>query len=667
MRGGPVIRKRVSATARAALGLLLAGALLAAAGTQVQTAGRGRATHPPSPPPKTRTRTTAKVCPGLLRPDGSTRCPYTAVTAVGRRAEGVLRVPEAIALGSHGQVYVADQFSHVIQRFSRAGRFEGEWGTYGSGPGQFGAVDSLAVDARGDVYAVDSTHDRVEVFDWRGRFLRAWGSRGRRLGQFRFGAGVGPDKPPGGGIAVAGGYVYVSDTNDDRIERFTLTGTDPVAFTRAGGRYARFAGPRGIAVGGGRIYVADLGHQRIVALSLRGRFVCESSRRVARARRLHDPWGLAVRGERVYAADDNGGRIVELDTRLHFLRAYSGSGADRVSKWLRDVALAPDGSLYVTDSAHGRVVELARDGAPLRAWGAIGIRRGQITLPLDVAAAPDGGMLVVATYGIDSPIYRFGPSFRYLGSWYDGGGVVVGRHWFAPTAAAVAPDGTLWVTDRENDAVRHLDAAGSFLGTLGLGGAYPLAHPEGVAVGADGDVYVVDSGHNRVIRLTPAGAVVGSFGAHPAARARRGWSNPTPARASRLWRPRAAAVAPGGEVYVADSGHDRIAVFDARGRFLGAWGGPGGGAGRFEDPAGVAVDARGRVFVADRREDRIQEFDARGRLLVQWGAPGSGLGELSGPGGIAVDCRGALLVADTENNRVEAFQGVAARTACASR
>jgi DNA-binding beta-propeller fold protein YncE len=595
----------------------------------------------------------ARPCPG------ATRCPYATVATIGRRAEGVLRVPEAIALGSHGDVYVADQFSHVIQRFSRAGRFEGEWGSYGTGPGQFGAVGALAVDGQGDVYAVDSTHDRVEVFDWRGDFLRAWGSHGRRLGQFRFGAGVGPDKPPGGGIAVAGPYVYVSDTNDDRVERFTLTGADPVAFTRAGGHHARFAGPRGVAVSDGRLYVADLGHQRVVALTLGGRFICESSRRVSLARRLHDPWGLAVRGARVYAVDDNGGRVVELDSRLRFLRAYSGSGVDRVSKWLRGVALAPGGSLYIADSAHGRVVVLARDGAPLRAWGAIGIRRGVITLPLDVAAARDGGALVIATYGIDSPIYRFDSALHYLGSWDDGGRVVVGRHWFAPTAAAVAPDGSLWVTDRENDAVRHLDRAGSFLGTLGLGSRYPLAHPEGVAVGPDGDVYVVDSGHGRVVHLTPAGAVVGSFGAR-GARGARG----TQAR-GRLSRPSAVAVAPDGDVYVADSGHDRVEVFDSRGRLLGAWGGPGAAPGRFEEPAGVAVDARGRVFVSDRREDRIQEFAARGRLLAQWGAPGPGRGELSGPGGIAVDCRGDLLVADTQNNRVEVFRGVAAGAGCA--
>jgi tripartite motif-containing protein 71 len=577
------------------------------------------------------------------------QCPYAAVATIGRRAEGVLRVPEAIVLGSHGQVYVADQFSHVIQRFSRAGGFEGEWGSYGDGPGQFGAVDALAVDSRGDVYAVDSTHDRVEVFDWRGDFLRMWGSHGRRLGQFDFGGGVGPDKPPGGGIAVAGSHVYVSDTNHDRIERFTLSGADPVAFARAGGRHARFAGPRGVAVGDGRIYVADLGHGRIVALTLDGHFICESSRRVARARRLHDPWGLALRGTRVYAADDNGGRIVELDAHLRFLRAYAGSGPERVSKWLRDVAVAPNGSLYIADSAHGRVVELARGGAPLRTWGAIGIRGGEITLPLDVAAARDGGMLVIATYGIDSPIYRFSPAFHYLGSWDDGGRVVVGRHWFAPTAAAVAPDGSLWVTDSENDAVRHLDAAGNFLGTLGLGSRYPLAHPEGVAVGPGGDVYVLDSGHGRVIHLTPAGAVIGSFGARdPSVR--------------RLWRPSAIAVAPDGDLYVADSGHNRIAIFDAHGRFLGAWGGP--GSARFEDPAGVAVAASGRVFVSERREDRVQEFTAYGRLLAQWGAPGPRLGELSGPRGIAVDCHGDLLVADTENNRVEVFRRVAARAGC---
>ena len=290
-----------------------------------------------------------------------------------------------------------------------------------------------------------------------------------------------------------------------------------------------------------------------------------------------------------------------------------------MSKWLRDVAVGADGRVYIADSAHGRIVVLARDGAPLRTWGIRGTRRGEMTLPLAVATNRQGDVVVVATYGIDSPIYRFGPAFGYRGSWLDGGRMTVGHHWFAPTAAALGPDGSVWVTDRDNDVVRHLSDGGAFLGTLGSVGPDPLAYPEGVAAGPGGDVYVADTQHNRIVRLTPGGRVVGSFGA-------RG------PRSQRLRLPTALAVAPDGEVYVADSAHNRIAVFGADGRFVAAWGGAGSAPGRFEDPAGIAVGAHGRVFVSDRGDDRVQELSARGRFLTRWGAPGAGVGELGHAG-----------------------------------
>src|ERR1700739_4981581 len=109
-------------------------------------------------------RHTITVASGRACP-GAARCPYSSVSILGRRGEGVLRFPEALALAGDGDVYVADQYSYVVQRFSPAGRFLGQWGTHGAGPGQFGVVGGLAVSHTGDVYLVDSEHDRIEEFD----------------------------------------------------------------------------------------------------------------------------------------------------------------------------------------------------------------------------------------------------------------------------------------------------------------------------------------------------------------------------------------------------------------------------------------------------------------------------------------------------------------------
>ena len=99
---------------------------------------------------------------------------------VGQRAEGVLRFPEAVAVDTHGDVYVADQLSYVVQKFTAAGAFETEWGSYGGGHGQFGPIGGLAVDAAGNVYVVDSSHNRIEKFGPDGEFITAWGASRQR-------------------------------------------------------------------------------------------------------------------------------------------------------------------------------------------------------------------------------------------------------------------------------------------------------------------------------------------------------------------------------------------------------------------------------------------------------------------------------------------------------
>ncbi|HEX3432969.1 MAG TPA: hypothetical protein VHT25_02795, partial [Solirubrobacteraceae bacterium] len=74
-------------------------------------------------------RALAEACAGV----GAAPCPYASASIVGQRAEGVLRFPEAVALDSEGNVYVADQLSYVVQQFTPAGAFVGQWGSFGGG------------------------------------------------------------------------------------------------------------------------------------------------------------------------------------------------------------------------------------------------------------------------------------------------------------------------------------------------------------------------------------------------------------------------------------------------------------------------------------------------------------------------------------------------------
>ena len=84
----------------------------------------------------------------------------------------------------------------------------------------------------------------------------------------------------------------------------------------------------------------------------------------------------------------------------------------------------------------------------------------------------------------------------------------------------------------------------------------------------------------------------------------------------------------GGEVFVADTGNDRVVALSPAGAVQATWGGRGMANGHLRTPDGIAVDAAGRVFVADRENNRVQEFSSTGTFLAKWGGRGVGPGRI---------------------------------------
>jgi len=79
--------------------------------------------------------------------------------------------PSGLAVDSGGNVYVADENNHRIQKFTSAGVFITQWGVYGSGDGQFDEPSGVAVDSDGNVYVADEGNDRVQKFTPAGVFV----------------------------------------------------------------------------------------------------------------------------------------------------------------------------------------------------------------------------------------------------------------------------------------------------------------------------------------------------------------------------------------------------------------------------------------------------------------------------------------------------------------
>ena len=73
-------------------------------------------------------------------------------------------------------------------------QFMFQWGSNGAGEGQFSGPHGIEVDAQGNVYVVDTGNNRIQKFTSEGKFLLTWGSFGAQDGQFNHphGVGIGP-------------------------------------------------------------------------------------------------------------------------------------------------------------------------------------------------------------------------------------------------------------------------------------------------------------------------------------------------------------------------------------------------------------------------------------------------------------------------------------------
>jgi len=577
--------------------------------------------------------------------------------------DGQFLLPRGVAVAPDGTVYVADTGNHRIQVFGADGTFLGKWGSEGSGNGQFKYPEGVAVAPDGAVYVADTGNHRIQVFR-----VQSLGTStptpsspthtssppmptptqlpqpsippSYRAFQFAIGAQapIGQFYDPRSVAVAPDGTVYVADTYNHRIQRFSASGAFLGTWGARGSGDGQFDSPHGVAVApDGTVYVADTLNHRIQRFSADGTFLGKWGSEGSGDGRFEYPEGVAVAPDgTVYVADDF--RIQHFSATGAFLGTWGSEGSgDGQSLYPSGIAVAPDGTIYVADSGNHRIQYFSATGAFLGTWGAEGRGNGQFYDPRGVAVAPDGTVYVADTF--NDRVQRFRADGTFLSTW---GAFGTGNGRFVrPIGIAVAPDGTVYVADSRSR-IQRFRADGTFLGTWGAFGTSDgqFSLPRGVAVAPDGTVYVADS---RIQRFRADGTFLGT------------WGSPGSGDGQSLY-PSGIAVAPDGTVYVADTHNHRIQRFRADGTFLGTWGAPGEGDGEFYEPFGVAVGSNGAVYVADRLNHRIQVFSADGTFLSKWGSQGSGDGEFEGPVDVAVAPDGTVYVADTGNHRIQRFR-----------
>jgi uncharacterized protein (TIGR03663 family) len=272
------------------------------------------------------------------------------------------------------------------------------WGTQGSGPGQFQKPHGLAVSSDGHLYVVDSLNSRIQKFTLDGEFVLQFGgpTTDTRLETGKFVSSYGG---PRGVACDSEGFVYVADTWGYRIQKFTPEGeyvTEWVA-----GPPGKFFGPRDVTVDSeNRIYVADTGNERILVYDSEGRFLNQQiGRDGAAPGEFVEPVGIDILGDKLYVADVGNKRIQLLGTDGKFQREWALCGWETDHYTLIEpyLAVANDGTVYVTDSVRHCVYQFPADARSVKVWGFKGRGAGQLWEPTGIAVDGEGFVYVADT------------------------------------------------------------------------------------------------------------------------------------------------------------------------------------------------------------------------------------------------------------------------------
>ncbi len=414
--------------------------------------------------------------------------------------------------------------------------------------------------------------------------------------------------------------------------------------------------PSGVALdGSGNLYIADRNNHRIRKVDAAGLITTVAGTgesgyggdgAAATAARLYFPFDVALDGSgNLYIADSQNHRIRKVDAAGLITTVagtgesgYGGDGGAATAAQLYSpygVAVDGSGALYIADNRNHRIRKV--DAA------------GLITTAAGTGAYGYNGDDIAAT----------------------------AAHLNDPRGVAVDGSGALYIADWGNGRIRKVDAAGlittaagtgehGYSGDGGQATAAQINSPYGMAVDDSGNLYIADLGNHRIRKVDPAGVISTVAGT-----GERGYSGDgDTATAARLYQPFGVAVDGSGNLYIADTGNNRIRKVDPAGlispiagtgrRSYDGDGGPATAA-QIASPSGVAADDSGNLYIADTANSRVRKVDAAGGISTVagngvWGYSGDGgpaiAAQITSPEGVAVDGSGNLYIADTWNNRI---------------
>jgi uncharacterized protein (TIGR03663 family) len=316
-----------------------------------------------------------------------------------------------------------------------------------------------------------------------------------------------------------------------------------------------------------------------------------------------------------------------------------------VASQLWNYGIAPSAEEVIADPYEGKQVELSPD----LTIGAEGFEEGQFRNPRNLAIAPDGTIYVADTFNhriqhmtSDGEVLHVWGSFSDIAQ-----GEAPGGTFNEPWGIAVASDGSVFVADTWNHRIQKFTPEGEFVTMWGFFGQaetpLTLWGPREVAVDAEDRIYITDTGNKRIVIFDQNGEYLNQFG-------EVGFD------LGQFNEPVGVDVDQEGNVYIADTWNQRIQVMspDADGNYQSktswdiiAWYGQ-----SLENKPYLVFDSQDHLFVSDPTGNRILEFNTEGDFVRYWGDTGAQDDKLNIPLGLDFDVEGHLWVADSGNHRI---------------
>ena len=434
---------------------------------------------------------------------------------------------------------------------------------------------------------------------------------------------------------------------------------------------AHFNWPHGVAVDSSdNVFVAERNNHRIQIFNNSGVYLATIGvTGVAGAGNTHldSPIHIYIDNtDKLYVADRGNERIQIFDVSNPATAAYLGTlgttgefGSDNAHFNGPFGVTAVNGKIYAADLNNHRVqiFNAATYAYLATLGGSEGSGNTQFQWPIDVAV-DSSGTIYVADIGnervqVFNNIYNYVRTMGVTGIPYE----TDENHFYLPFHADATKDGGWLVAEKDGHRVIKLNSDGTQALTIGEPGISGddnthLYWPHDVAEHSNGDIYIIDSGNQRLARYRPDGSYLGQLG---------GYDGGFGSGDYQFDWPLAVAFGQSGDILVVDANNRRVQIYDHNFIYkatLGTTGETGNDNAHFEWPLDVVVDANGYIYVADEGNNRIQVFNSSyvyQKTLGITGVCGNDNAHFCGPHALDFDDQDRLYVADSWNQRIQIF------------